>query len=76
MWQHDDVNIGSFALSSRTDTQTRRSRHVEQSVQAEEVDLAAQEIGGARLSDAEQLGCFALGKTSTLDVFLERDHQP
>jgi len=60
---------------AQLDVQAGRDRHVDQGVQAKEMDLSTQQIGDARLRDAEQLGGLALAQASSVEVILERHHQ-
>ena len=51
------------------------SEHVDEGVDAEEVDLSFVEIADAGLSDAEELGGFRLFQTLRFNGLAEVDHQ-
>ncbi|CAM2148469.1 hypothetical protein PT2222_10518 [Paraburkholderia tropica] len=49
--------------------------HIDERVEREQVDLAAHEVGHARLRDAEDLRGLCLAQRVLLDVLLECDHE-
>jgi hypothetical protein len=57
------------------DPQSGGGEHVHESVDGEEVDAAAHEVGDSGLCDSEDLGCLALGQAFTGNVILERQHE-
>ena len=50
-------------------------RHVHQGIQGKQVDLAAHQVGYARLRNTEELGGLRLTHFGASHVFLERHHQ-
>ena len=55
--------------------QTGRCCHVDQRIEAEQVDLATHQVGDTRLRHAKQLGGLCLAHSGAGDVFFERHHQ-
>src|SRR5712692_1963660 len=49
--------------------------HLDEAVDAKELNLASHEIADARLSHAEQLGRLCLSKTAILDQLAQTDHE-
>lgn len=67
------------ALPSRgkdnIDVDSSESKHVDQDIDAKEIDPAANEIADPRLSHSKQFGRLSLGEASILDELSHRDHQ-
>ena len=57
------------------DAQSCGGEHVHQSVDGEEVDASAHEVGDPGLGDSEDLCGLALGEAFAGDVALEREHE-
>ena len=55
--------------------QASGSGHVDQGIQAEQVDLSAHQVRDARLGDAEQLGSLRLVQARAGQMRLQRHHQ-
>src|SRR5690606_24670353 len=54
---------------------SRRHGHVDQRVESEEVDLAAHQVGNARLRHAKPASRLGLCPSLVGNMFLERDHE-
>ena len=61
--------LRSVCLSNvQIELESSRSHHIDQGVDTEQVDLAANEIGDSRLGDTEETGGLTLGQSSSLDI--------
>ena|GEM_PF-6771400 len=73
-----DQTLSSALAGSRKHNiymDSSESKHVDQSINAKEIDPAANEIADPRLSHSKQFSRFRLSKTSILDELSHRDHQ-
>ena len=71
------VLAGSDAWFANVDlhAQARRSGHVNQGVEAEQVDLATREVRDPRLGHPKNFGGLRLGEMRARNILLERCHE-
>jgi hypothetical protein len=60
----DDIDVNACA-----------GQHIDQSIDAKEIDPATNKVTDSGLCDTEELGCFPLGEAAVLDEFAYCDHQ-
>src|SRR5690349_14901373 len=65
----------SFLANDQAHTASRPGQHVDEAVDAEELNLAAHEIANPRLRHSEQLRCFRLREPALVHQFSNSRHQ-
>src|SRR5437773_12439312 len=58
-----------------TDLDSQASQHVDESIGAEELNTAAQQVADAWLTDSQELGCLSLLQAPRPNLLLEPDHK-